>query len=267
MPISREEILAAIRGALEPLDIVHAMWEGGAAAFNRVDEWSDIDLQILCDDNDEAVDEVFRRTEAAMETLSPIELKYEIPQPSWHGHTQAFYRLADAGPFLLIDFVLIKEGNTNRFREREIHGDGPVHFDKKGVMREEHIDSEAFANKLERRLKDMRVTFDLFQAMVLKEVHRDNPVEALQYYHGMTLRPLLELARITHDPARYNFHTRYFYYDLPKEVYQRMEPLFFVKDIQDLHDKHRQAGELFYEWLDAADIESIRKKLGEVVGS
>lgn len=261
MSVSRDSILSAMRGALEPLDSVHAMWEGGAAAFDRVDEWSDIDLQVLCDDDDQAVADVFRRAEQAMESLSPIELKYEIPQPSWHGHAQAFYRLADAGPFLLVDFVVIREGNANRFREREIHGDGPVHFDKKGSVASEHIDAEAMAGRLERRLKDMRVTFDMFQPMVLKEIHRGNAVEALQYYHGMTLRPLLELARITHAPARYNFHTRYFYYDLPEEVFRRMEPLFFVADADDLRGKHRQAEEWFYGLHDSVDMEDVRRRL------
>lgn len=259
MNLARESILAAIRSTLEPLDVVHAMWEGGAAAFDRVDRWSDIDLQVVCDDD--AVDEVFRRTEAAMESLSPIELKYEIPQPSWHGHAQTFYRLEKAGPFLLVDFVVMKKSNPKRMREVEIHGNGSVHFDKKGVLSEEHIVPDEFAAKLERRLRDLRVTFELFQSLVVKEFHRGNAVEALQFYHGMTLRPLLELLRIVHVPARHNFHTRYFYYDLPRHVVDRLEPLFFTADLNDLRIKHGQAEAWFHELIDAFDMESVRRKL------
>ncbi|MBF8284247.1 MAG: Nucleotidyltransferase protein, partial [Anaerolineales bacterium] len=44
LPITRSSILTALRAALEPLPYVHAIWEGGAAAFGRVDEWSDCDF-------------------------------------------------------------------------------------------------------------------------------------------------------------------------------------------------------------------------------
>ena len=45
-PLTRAEILVTLRAALEPLPYTHALWEGGAAAFGRVDDWSDIDLQV-----------------------------------------------------------------------------------------------------------------------------------------------------------------------------------------------------------------------------
>jgi hypothetical protein len=44
LEITHQDILTGLRQALEPLPYVNAMWEGGAAAFHRVDEWSDIDL-------------------------------------------------------------------------------------------------------------------------------------------------------------------------------------------------------------------------------
>lgn len=262
MALSRDTILSAVRGGLEPLGFVHAMWEGGAAAFNRVDQWSDIDLLVLCDNSDETVREVFRRVEECLDTLSPIELTYRVPQPSWHGHAQAFYRLADAGPFLVVDFVVVKEGSNNLFREQEIHGDGPVHFDKKGLVGREHVNPAHLAERLQRRLADLRVTFDLFQSTVLKELHRGNPVEALQYYHAMTLRPLLELARILHKPARHAFHTRYFYSDLPQDIACRMEALFFVADMDDLRRKHRQAAAWFYEMIDSANVNATGHEIG-----
>jgi hypothetical protein len=33
--LTRDDILAALCNALEPLDWVQALWEGGAASFNR----------------------------------------------------------------------------------------------------------------------------------------------------------------------------------------------------------------------------------------
>jgi CheY-like chemotaxis protein len=86
--LTKKEIIYALCDALEPLEYTHALWEGGAAAFQRVDEWSDLDL--LIDVDDEYVSDTLQVIEATLEKLSPIELKYEVPQPSWHGHAQVF---------------------------------------------------------------------------------------------------------------------------------------------------------------------------------
>jgi hypothetical protein len=36
--LTREVIIQALVDALKPFDYVYAFWEGGAVAFNRVDE-------------------------------------------------------------------------------------------------------------------------------------------------------------------------------------------------------------------------------------
>ena len=61
---SRDSIARLLTEALRPLPYVHAFWEAGAAALNRVDEWSDIDLYIVVDDA-EAVSETFLVVEKA----------------------------------------------------------------------------------------------------------------------------------------------------------------------------------------------------------
>jgi hypothetical protein len=54
--IGRADIVAALRGAVEPLPGARAMWEGGSVAFGRADAWSDLDLYVLAEDD--AVEEV-----------------------------------------------------------------------------------------------------------------------------------------------------------------------------------------------------------------
>src|SRR5438309_5669227 len=102
--LNRDEILSTLQNACEPLDWVHAMWQGGAAAFNRVDEWSDIDLQLNVDDD--RIEDAFELVEKTLATLSPVDLKYRIPEPTWHGFSQMFYRLRDASKYLLIDLSI-----------------------------------------------------------------------------------------------------------------------------------------------------------------
>lgn len=249
--VTREQILTALQQALEPLDYVHAMWQGGAAAFGRVDEWSDIDLQV--DVDDERVADVVATAEQTLRSLSPVEIKFEVPQPTWHGHWQAFYRLRDTSEFLLLDFVVMKHNNPNKFLQPETHGNAVVHFDKSGVVQTGPLDMADLAAQLEGRVRTLRTTFPLFQSLTLKELNRRNDIEALTFYHGFTLRPLVEVLRIKHQPARSNFYARYVYYDLPAEVVRRLEELFFVRDAAELLQKREQAEQWFWETLDQGD--------------
>ena len=66
---------------LEPTDNVLAFWQGGAAAFDRIDGWSDIDLMVLTpDDQDTAVLALIEKT---LEGVSPIQSKLELAMPTW----------------------------------------------------------------------------------------------------------------------------------------------------------------------------------------
>jgi len=259
--ITREAILKALRDALEPLDYVQAMWEGGAAAFDRVDEWSDIDLQI--DVDDDRVADVVEIAERALTSLAPIAVKYDFPQPTWHGHRQTFYQLRNTSPFLLLDFVVIKHSNPLKFLQPEIHGRALVYFDKSGVVQAPPLDREAFVGRIKGRLETLRITFPLFQTLILKEIHRQNTIEALSFYHSFTLRPLVEVLRIKYCPIRYDFHTRYVYYDLPSEVVQKLEALYLVANLDDLRKKHEDAGRWFHQTRVQIDILGLGSLSGD----
>ena len=109
--ISRDEVLKALVNSLEPLNYVHAFWEGGAAAYDRIDEWSDMDIYIVVDD--EKVDDTFLAVENALESLSPIEQKYDVPQTGWEGVYQAFYRLEGASKHLIIDLSHLQQSRAS----------------------------------------------------------------------------------------------------------------------------------------------------------
>ncbi len=253
-PLTSQEIISALQAALEPLDYVNAAWLGGSAAFNRADQWSDIDLMV--DAADERVEEILPRIETTLQALSPIDLKFEVPRPTWHGHIQTIYRLERASPYLLIDVAVLKSSSLNKFLEPEIHGQAVVLFDKTGVVQPPPLDRQALQEKLRARLGYLRTVFDLFQILTLKELNRGSYLDALQYYFSFTLRPLVEALRIQHDPARHDFGARYLYADLPRPLAERVEQLYFVCDGEDLRRKRAEAESWFYEVMDQIRLEA-----------
>ncbi len=258
-PIQRTDILAALKNSLEPFDFVYAMWEGGAASFNRVDQWSDLDIQIDAEDSHAA--ETMAIVEQILSQLCPIKRKFELPQPTWHGHLQTFFQLEQASPFEFIDLVVIQHSNSNKFLEKEIHGQALVHFDKCKVVHADPVDPEEMVQKILQRLETMKITFEMFQVLTWKEIYRGNAIEAISYYQSMTIRPLVEALRMLYAPWHYNFHTRYVYYEFPKEVVRRLEPFFYPTDLQALKNCLSEANQWFQEITQQITSEKIRQNL------
>jgi hypothetical protein len=163
--VTREKILASLKDALENLDYVHAMWEGGAAAFGRLDEWSDIDLQIDVDDN--RVEDTFSVIERTVSILSPSNRKYRTPQLPWEGLFQVFYQLQNASLYLLVDIVVIQHGAKEKLLQAEIHGNAVILFDKSGVAQIPPFDWVDWKSRLCERLAVLKTTFTMFQPLVL----------------------------------------------------------------------------------------------------
>jgi hypothetical protein len=257
--VSRDEVVKAIVDALEPLEYVNALWEGGAIAFGRLDRWSDIDICV--DASDERVEDVFPVAEAALEALAPIELKYDVPPGATHGYVQAFYRLEGTSRFMLVDFAVFKHSEPNKLLEPEIHGDSKFHFNKQGAVSIEALDRTAFINRIRSGMKRLLLRFDTFSCFVDKEINRGNWIEAMDLYHRVILGSLMQSLRMRHRPVHYDFGTRYIHYELPEDVVRKLVELHFVSDERDLSAKVRDAERWFRLTMSEIDPGRLAREL------
>ena len=241
--INRTQLIATLRQALENNPAVCAAWEGGSAAFTYMDDLSDVDAVVVVEDD--AVAAVFDAVEAALATLSPIDLRHDITGTV--GYQQRFYRLRDASPFLVVDLVLMRRGDPLLFREVELHGKGTTWLDRYNLLNTKHLDAQADLAQAKARLPALKSAFDMFQHIPTKERLRGRAVEALSFYHAMTLRPLVEALRIHHCPHLRGFGLRYLDRDLPADVVARIQQFMFVSDLDDLERKHALAQAWFWE--------------------
>lgn len=246
--LTRPALIAAVRGAVEPLPFVHCLWEGGSAAFARADQWSDVDLQ--CEVDDDRVGAVFDAIEAALANVAKTALVYRVPEPAWHGHSQRFYRFANADAWLMLDLCVMKRSAAYKFNEPAIHGAGGVLFDRSGLfgINVVRTDRAALEEKLRARIGSLRTRFAMFQVLVEKETWRSQPIDALHFYQGLTLAPLVELLRIKHDPLRHNWGNRYLHRTLPAADAKRLEKLMYVGTPKQIVAK-RTAAEQWFEEL------------------
>ncbi|HEY9727915.1 MAG TPA: nucleotidyltransferase domain-containing protein [Chroococcales cyanobacterium] len=247
----RQRILESIIATLEPKDFVLALWQGGSVAHGFTDEWSDIDIQVIVEDD--GVQETFDIVEESLKTISEIRFKWRVPEPTWHGHSQCFYQLEEATPFLFIDFVVLKQSSPNDFLELERHGKLVMAFDKANLVVQPCLNRSEHFSKMQERLMTLSRTFIFFQIIVKKEINRGHLVSAISNYHSYTLQPLVELLGILYRPERYDFRTKYFYRDFPTEVIAGVELLYCVMNLADLASKQQQAEVLFAETLPCAE--------------
>jgi len=258
--LTRDVIIQTLVNALKPLDYAHAFYEGGAAAFNRVDEWSDIDLYLVVED--EKVNEAFLAVEKALKSLSSIKQKLDVQQTGWPGVSQAFYKLEDTSEYLIIDFCVLNFSSSETFLEPEIHGNVVFYFNKSGKIKPPLLDKVALSKKVHERLDRLQSRFAMFNIFVQKEINRGHQIEAIGLYHGLTLATLVEALRIKHNPIHYNFKMEYLHYELPSDVTKKLERLYFVKDAKDLQEKYYEAIKWFHRTIEAIDQKEIERLIG-----
>jgi predicted nucleotidyltransferase len=247
--LGRDDVIGAISRAVEPLGHVHAMWEGGAASSGRLDEWSDIDLYIVVDDD--RVQETFGTVEEALRSLSTIKHRYWVGETSFKGVHQAFYRLEDTSEHLLIDLAVLTLSSPDKLLEPEVHGPTRFHFNKSGRVAVPALDRDAFAERLSARVERIQERFDMFSSFVTKEMKRGNHLEALDAYRVVVLNSLVEALRVRHHPLHHDFGMRYIYHELPQEDVERLEWLSFVPGPEGLGERAESARAWFTEVMDA----------------
>ncbi|MEP0883891.1 nucleotidyltransferase domain-containing protein [Trichocoleus sp. ST-U3] len=247
----RGKILETLINTLQPIDFVFAFWQGGSAAHGYTDEWSDLDIQVTVED--ERVEETFSIVENALETISKIRFKLRVPEPTWHGHSQCFYQLESASPFLMIDFVLMKRSNPNHFLEFERHGNLVVAFDKANLIVQTSLNQREHMEEMKARLEILRSKFDFLQVFVKKEINRGRFVEAIANYHNYTMQPLIEVLGMVYRPNRYDFKTKYFSRDFPPDVIANVSSLYGIENLANLAEKQQLAEKLFAEATQQAE--------------
>ncbi len=106
--------------------------KGGSAATGFEDEFSDLDLAIVCKDH--AVEAIFSLLESWLKVNYSITRKFRVPEPSWHGFSQCFYQIENVPPLFYLDIAVIKKSLPDKFTESDRHGNAVVWFEKEKIL-------------------------------------------------------------------------------------------------------------------------------------
>jgi len=246
----------ALRSFLEPRTDVLAAWEGGSAATGYLDEYSDLDLAIVC--TDDAVETVIACVDDFLERTYGIEKRFRVPEPAWHGFSQCYYRLRNTPEYYFLDISFIKKSNPEKFTACDRHGRSVIWFEKMPIV-DGSPTPEAQVTVRGSRLYRRCVTMDfIFIAEVQKAIARKRFSEAFPAYYNFIARFLAVMLNLKHRPRKVDFGLRYSYRDYPPEDAAWINDLFKVASLAELSRKW-DAARSRYHGL----VENLRSEYGD----
>ncbi len=232
---TREEIKEGLKSLLEKDKKIIAAWEGGSAATGFEDEYSDLDLAVVC--GDDAVEEVFSLIEKHLEAVYGIERKYRMPEPAWHGFSQCFYKTGNVPEFFYFDIAVIKNSIPDKFTERDRHGDSIVWFEKEKTIDPAPTPEEKVKEKGRKYYRFIADSDFLMEIELKKALARKNFTESFQSYYRLINGGLGVLLNLKYRPCKVDFGLRYAYRDFPKKEVELLTYSYKVNSVGDIETK------------------------------
>jgi len=247
----RQKIVTKLKRLLDSDKNIYSVWEGGSAATGYLDDYSDLDLGIIC--ADDAIDNVFRKLEEFLSSNYGIKHKLIVPEPSWHGHSQRFYILEKTDPYFYLDILVEKLSSGNRFTESDRHGNSVVWFDKKDLIDPTPTPEEEIVAKGKNIFQRVKQAYPFLLLDVNKQILRGNQVDAFELYFRL-LNRLGVLLNLKYRHHKYDFGLRYAIRDFPEEIVQLLRKLLFPGKFEDLAECTKLVEVKILELIDELNV-------------
>jgi hypothetical protein len=203
---------------------VRCLWVSGSAATGGYDDWSDLDVDVLCAPGTATA--VYGRWLARARQDFEVRNVWEMTLEDWPDGPHCFIHLQDRpglllAPARIVDLHVTEKADHTRIDVRR-HGAPIALHDPAGMLVLEEEDVSASMAVALDQVRQRRVTGEW---LVNRAIARGQPAEALQWYLTFALDGLVRLLRVEHCPWRHDFGLRYLREDLPPEVAERVEDL------------------------------------------
>jgi len=236
----RKEIIDKLRSSLESNSSVFAFFIEGADVHGTVDEYSDIDLRIVIEE--ENMENVIQAIETA---LPNIDFKLEHTRPGYDW-PKMLYHVQGTSKFLIIDITLQSYSESTNVKASGKH----TLFDKKGVIETEAESKNNEHKDIMDRIENIETRVSLRNMCLERELKRENYLDALKIYHDLILDKLVEALRLLHCPQWPNIGLKHASVDLPGEIVQEIEDLYRTNSIEEIQEKSKKADELLKKTLE-----------------
>jgi len=250
----RKKLKSELRVLFKSNKSIFAVWEGASAANGFLDDYSDLDIGMIC--QDDATENVFEQIEKLLEGNYGIKHIFKVPDKMWHEHAHRFYIIDNSPPLFYVDILIEKESATgNRFLEPDRHGNAQIWFDRKNLIKQTPTPDEEIEKKGKFFFRYVKDYFPIQLIEIKKQLARNNKIDALRTYQQF-FGQLAYLFNLKYRKNKYDFGLRYAERSYPKEIVSFLEETMFVKDIANIEQKLPEVEKKFYELID--DLNTIQ---------
>ncbi len=232
--VRRSDVVKGMKELLEKKSFVIAAWEGGSAATDHLDDYSDLDVMIVCEDD--AVEQVFDMLDDHFEYSYGIIRKFRVPEPTWHQLSQTFYQIKGTSELFYLDIAVIKESVPDKFTDPLRHGEGIFWFTKRDVFHESIDTPEDVENRGKQFYKRATESDFILMIETKKAIVRGVFVEAFPMYYGFIVRHLSILLNLKHRKEKVDFGLRYISRDYDQKDYEIIEQALRVSTIEEMRE-------------------------------
>ncbi len=235
----KEELYQSLKDMLYARNDVYAAHLGGSSATGFEDEFSDLDLEVICADH--AVEDIFKDVETFLQKNYGILQSYRMPEPTWHGFSQCFYLVDKMPKHFYIDLAIVKNTLKDRLTDSKRHGHAVVWFDK-GQYIIEKDDSDEETIKRAKQFYQRAISIDfLMMIEVEKNLDRNRYIDGFLAYYRFIQNQLVVMLNLKHRPYKVDFGMRYAYRDYDDKDYRFLQNCLQQKSLEDLKKNYKLA--------------------------
>jgi predicted nucleotidyltransferase len=248
-----DDWLAFLREQGETDPDVRVVWIGGSAATGGWDQWSDLDIDLLCTPGEAST--VHDRVVARARERFDVDHVWELPLATWPDGRQCVVNMqhwpgALEEPTRMVDMHVSDLSDQHRFLDVRRHGTPIVVHDPDGLLVLRHDDQEAMDRAIAEAVDQARQRRATAEWLVNRAVARGQLPEATELYLRFGLGVVVRLLRIRHCPWRHDYGSRYLRTDLPTDVADRVYAL--VPGVAPLAD----LAPACFAWMDELLVEA-----------
>lgn len=232
--IDRSKLVEIIKPWAKSKPYICAAWEGGSAATNRLDQYSDLDLTLVVDDD--KVGDAFVDFESFINQQFQIIRKYRLSEPAWHGFSQCFYQIDQLTPFLYLDIAVMKKSQPDKLMEEDRHGIAHVWFDRESIYNPSLSSIEVINNRVNKMIESIKQTDFIMFIEIEKGIERGVFLDVFPTYYSFISRHMAILLNALYRPEKVDFGLRYAQLDYEKVDRELIENALKVSNIRDLND-------------------------------
>ena len=218
---------------------VLAAWVGGSAVTGGWDEWSDLDVDVLCRPG--TAPAAYEGWLAAIDADFAPASVWDTPREWRPDGRQCFVCLQPrpgllAEPTVLVDLVMSDLSDGHRHLDVRRHGTPVVLHDPDGLLVLRDDDADELARAVAVAVDQVRQKRPVSEWLVNRALARGHVAEGLDLYvrHGLSL--LVRLLRAEPCPDRHDYGLRDLHDDLPADVADRLEGLVPGHSGEKLHE-------------------------------